>query len=158
MKLSEIKKSFPYNKTEIIKLVSFTYNYPKANESDTAEMKIQAYEPETPRTNGQIDMTKMFEVKTLDAQGEETLMKILMNYDHQDTNEVVFCYEPRNGIVFMDKDQRIIGYIEMCFECLKFKSEPSTITICTLFPDEFKMLKRFFREAGIMYGTNDARD
>ena len=158
MKTSEIKKSFPYNKTETIKLVSFKYDYPAVNESDTTEMEIKAYEPQTPRINGQIDMTKMFEVKTLDEQGKEKLMKILMNYDHQDVNEVVFCYEPRNGIVFLDKKQQIIGYIEICFECQKVKPEPSNVTISTLFPDEFKTLKRFFRGAGIMYGTDDTRE
>jgi hypothetical protein len=158
MKLSEIKKSFPYNNTETIKLVSFKFDYPVVNESDTTEMKIKAYEPETPRINGQIDMTKMFEVKTLDQQGEGKLMKILMNYDHQDVNEVVFCYDPRNGIVFLDKDQQIIGYIEVCFECRKVKTEPSKVTISTLFPDEFKTLKKFFRDVGITYGTNDTLD
>jgi hypothetical protein len=158
MKISEIKKSFPYNKTEVIKLVSFKYDYPIVNDSDTAEVEIKAYEPETPRSNGKIDMTEMFEVKTLDNAAEEELMRILMNYDHQDTNKVAFCYEPRNGIVFLDKDEQIIGYIEICFECLRFKTEPSTVTISTLFPDEFAALKSFFRKSGIIYGTSDTRD
>lgn len=158
MKISEIKKSFPYNKTETIKLVSFKYDYPAVKESDTTQVEIQAYQPETRRIDGQIDMTKMFEVNTLDERGEENLMNILMNYDHQDISEVAFCYAPRNGIVFLDKDQRIIGYIEICFECLRFKTEPSNVTISTLFPDEFKALKTFFKGAGIIHGTDDARD
>lgn len=109
MTISEIKRSFPYNKTETIRLVSFKYDYPVVNESDTIEIPV--YEPEIPKTNDQIDLTKMFEVKTLDEQGEIELMRILMNYDHQDTNSVAFCYEPRNGVVFFDKDQIILGLL-----------------------------------------------
>jgi hypothetical protein len=154
MKISDIKKSFPYNKTETIKLVSFKYDLPTVKESDTTAVEVKAFEPETPRINGQIDMTKMFEVKTLDERKQQHLMNILMNYDHQDVSEVAFCYAPRNGIIFLDKDQRIIGYIEICFECLKFKTEPSNVTVTTLFPDEFEELKTFFKQTGITYGTD----
>lgn len=158
MTISEIKKSFPYNKTEIIKLVSFKYDHPVVNESDTSELEIPAYEPEIPKTNGQIDFTKMFEVKTLDDDGEKELMSILMNHDTQDTNSVAFCYEPRNGVVFFDKDGHIIGYIEICFECLRYKTEPSTITISTLFPDEYEAMKMLFKREGITFGTSDDGD
>lgn len=154
MTISEIKKSFPYNKTATIKLVSFKYDYPVVKESDTTELEIPVYEPEMPKTNGQIDLTKMFEVKTLDEERETELMRILMNYDHQDTNSVAFCYEPRNGIVFFDKDQHILGYIEICFECLRYKTAPSSITISTLYPDEFETMRSLFERAGITYGTS----
>ena len=158
MTISEIKRSFPYNKAETIKLVSFKSDYPAVKESDTTETEIPVHKPEIPKTNGQIDMTKMFEVRTLDDEGEKELMMILMNYDHQDTNSVAFCYEPRNGIVFFDQDQRLLGYIEICFECLRYKTDPSTITISTLFPDEFKALKTLFKGTGIIYGKDEARD
>jgi hypothetical protein len=156
--ISEIRKSYPYNKTDTIKLVSFKYEYSVLKESNTTELEIRADEIETPRTDGQIDMTKMFEVKTLGEQEEENLMKILTNSDHQETNEVMMCYEPRNGIAFLDKDQRIIGYIEICFECLRFKTEPGNVTINTLSPTEFKMLKTLFKRAGIVYGTNEGQN
>lgn len=149
MTISEIRKSFPYNKTETIKLVSFKY------ELDTAGEAIPVYEPKTPKTNGQIDLSKMFEVKTLDNEAEEKLLHLLMNYDDQDTNEVGLCYEPRNGIVFFDNSGHIIGYIEICFACLQYKTEPAGITVSTLYQEEYEALKDFFKEAGITYGTVD---
>lgn len=27
------------------------------------------------------------------------------------------CYEPRNGILFFDKDEKLLGYLEICFAC-----------------------------------------
>ena len=100
----------------------------------------------------------MFEVKTLDSEGEKELMRILMNYDSQDTSSVAFCYEPRNGIIFFDKVGRIIGYIEICFECLRYKTLPDTINVSTLFPDEFEKMKILFKRVGITYGTSASRD
>lgn len=154
MTISEIKKSFPYNKTETIKLVSFKYDYPGF---DTIKLESAPYEPEIPKTNGQIDLSKMFEVKTLDNDAEEELLHLLMNYDDQDTNDIAMCYEPRNGIVFFDNGERVIGYIEVCFECLQYKKEPTSITVSTLYPHEFKALQEFFKKAGIVYGTVDDR-
>lgn len=27
------------------------------------------------------------------------------------------CYQPRNGILFFDKNKTLLGYLEICFEC-----------------------------------------
>lgn len=153
--ISEIKKSFPYNKAKSIKLVSFKFHYP---EPEAVDHEALEYQPQIPKTNGTIDLTKMFEVKTLDNKIEEKLLSILMNKDTEDTNEISFCYEPRNGIVFFDEADNVIGYIEICFECLQYKVEPTTITVTTLYPMEFDALRSIFKEVGITYGTLQSED
>jgi hypothetical protein len=150
--ISEIKKLFPYNKTKSIRLVSFKYDYPKPD-PDTVDGEVPMYLPEIPKTNGTIDLTKMFEVKTLDQKAEEKLLGILVNSDTKDIAEVAFCYAPRNGIVFFDELDNIVGYIEICFECLRYQAEPTTITVTTLYPKEYDALRDFFKEVGITYGT-----
>lgn len=140
MTISEIKKKFPFDKAHTIKLVSFKHNYPVMQESDTVE--IPAYEPEIPKTNGTVDLTKMFEIKTLDRELTTRLLDILVNYDNEDReSEVALCYEPRNGIVFIDKTDKVIGFVEICFECLQYKVEPSTLTVPNFCSEKFEALK-----------------
>ena len=150
--ISEIKKKFPFDKAETIKLVSFKHAYAVMQESDTVEVPV--YEPEIPKTNGTVDLTKMFESKTLDRNLIDKLLYILVNYDNQDReSEVAFCYEPRNGIVFIDKTDKVIGYVEICFDCLLYKVEPSTLTVTKFCSEKFEALKSIFKESGISYGT-----
>lgn len=156
--VTEIRRQFPFNKTETIKLVSFKYDYQETTASDTTLTEIPIYAPEIPKTNGQVDMTKMFEVKTLNDKQEDKLLNILMNTKPPKTSEVVFCYEPRNGIVLFDKDEQILAYIEICFECLKYKVDPETIKIPTLYKNGLDTLKRLFSDTGITYGTKENED
>jgi hypothetical protein len=158
LKISEIKKRFPYSETTSIKLVSFKYEYPEV-ESDTGDIEVPVYEPELPKTNGKVDLTKMFETKTLDNKLAKRVMDILVNYDNGDrTREIHFCYEPRNGIIFFDKSDNIVGFVELCFDCFGYKYEPSAMEITKFCDEKFNVLKDVFKEAGIIYGTVRSRD
>jgi hypothetical protein len=149
--ISEIKKRFPFDKTYTIKLVSFKHEFSVMQESDTIEIPLS--EPEIPKTNGTVDLTKMFESKTLDRKLTNKLLDILVNYDNEDrVSEVAFCYEPRNGIVFVDKTDKVIGFVEICFDCLRYKIEPSTLTVSNFCTQKFEALKSIFKESGISYG------
>jgi hypothetical protein len=149
--ISRIKTKFPYNDAETIKLVSFKHDY-SVHEPDTVEVPI--YKPEIPRTNGKIDLTRMFEVKTLDSRLTEKILDILVNYDNEHRSMVVtFCYEPRNGILFLDKGNNVLGYVEICFECHQYKVEPSTMAVTLFCIEKFDALRSIFKEAGVTYGT-----
>ena len=153
LKLSEIKREFPYNKTESIKLVSFKYEYPKIT-PDTGDIEVPVYQPKIPKTNGTVDLTKMFETKRLDRKQADRLLDILVNYDNEDRErEVAFCYTPRNGIIFLDKTDKVIGFVEICFECLRYRVEPSTLVVTNFCSEKFEALKRIFKESGVKYGT-----
>jgi hypothetical protein len=150
--ISEIKKRFPFDRTHTIKLVSFKHEYHVMQESDSVEVPYS--EPEIPKTNGTVDLTKMFESKTLDRKLTDKLLDILVNYDNEDREgEVAFCYEPRNGIVFIDKADKVIGYVEICFDCLHYKVEPLNLTVTNFCSEKFEALKIIFKESGIDYGT-----
>ncbi len=115
--LKEIEKQFPYSATRTVMVVSF-----KAL-SDEVEREI-------PKTNGQVDFQKMFESRKLDHELTEKMLDILVNYDNKDgAMDVMMCYEPRNGIVFLDKSDQVLGYIEICFDCLQYNIEPKTIRV-----------------------------
>jgi hypothetical protein len=158
LKNLEIKKQFPYNETELIKLVSFKYDYPEI-QSDTGDIEVPDYQPEIPKTSGKLDLTKMFETKTLDSKLTEKLLDILVNYDNEDRqSEVAFCYEPRNGIVFLDKEDNVIGYVEICFDCLRYKVVPNSMNVTRFCTEKFDALKNIFKEVGITYGTIHSGD
>jgi hypothetical protein len=150
--MTEIKKRFPFDKTHTIKLVSFKHNYSVMQETDSVDGPF--YEPEIPKTNGIVDFAKMFETKTLDRSLTDKLLDILINYDNEDReSEITFCYEPRNGIVFLDGNDKIIGFVEICFECLRYKVDPPTLKVGSFCSEKFNALKRIFKESGISYGT-----
>lgn len=126
-------------------------------ESDTVQVPYM--EPEIPKTDGKVDLTKMFETKTLDNVLSEEILDILVNYDNEDrSREIYFCYEPRNGILFLDKADNVLAFVEICFDCFGYKIEPSTISIGSFCSEKFEALKGIFKEAGISYGTVRSRD
>lgn len=92
----------------------------------------------------------------------DQLIDILYNYKYppnKSTNgtilidEPVGCYNPRNAIVFIDARNRIIEYIEICFECSKETFSSPAIRRLSYCGQTFNMLKDFFVDNGIKYGT-----
>lgn len=148
--LTQIRKSFPYNTMHAIKVVSFK-----------GEMIDSLYEErKIPKTAGKVDLQKMFEVKTLDKELTKKMLDILVNYDAvgDGDREVMMCYEPRNGIVFVDKANNVLGYIEICFECQEFDVEPRTITLGAFCEEKLDAIQGIMIKAGITYGMTRTLD
>ncbi|HTJ47915.1 MAG TPA: hypothetical protein VL443_00575 [Cyclobacteriaceae bacterium] len=145
--LNDIIKKYPFNKTIKIKLVSF-----KLEETSHAERQI-------PKTNGVVDFTKMFEVKTLDSKSADKLKDVLYNFKQGNgPTEKFMCYEPRNGIVFLDDADKVIGYIELCFECRGSKMEPVDMNIGRFCEEKFDAIQGLFISSGITYGMERDAD
>jgi hypothetical protein len=72
--IEKIRKKFPFNEFQTIRLVSFK------REKEEDERKI-------PKTNGQVDLQKMFENVLLPADKESVLLDILINYNNDLKNE-----------------------------------------------------------------------
>lgn len=146
---ADIMSRFPFSKAKVIKVVSF-----KKPSKEAIEWQI----PKT--VNGKIDMTRLFEVKALDASQTARLMDILMNYGYvplssnkaEKNVRVNLCYYPRHAILFEDRGSNILGYIEICIECLRYKTQPETLDVGEFCFDKYKLLEDFFRDVGIAYG------
>jgi hypothetical protein len=72
----------------------------------------------------------------------------------------VNCYTPRNCILFLDSEDKVIAHTEICFECKKYYSSWDENTFDSLVgvvacDDVFKILKYFFSTAGIKYGITE---
>lgn len=103
---SDLEKTHPFDKATKIQLVSFKPDL--ANESP-------------PMKNGMIDTTKFIETKTLNTKEESSLIDILYNYNFDpkispDSIDLIVrnCYMPRNAVIFRDKANEIITYLEIC--------------------------------------------
>lgn len=89
---------------------------------------------------------------------KDHLLKILVNYNNsisaaeQAKITTVFCYNPRNAILFVDKNDAVIAYIELCFECFGNRIEPATLKIGNFCDDKYEKIKNLFHSNGIRYG------
>lgn len=148
--IEKIKKKFPFNEFKTIRLVSFK------REKEEDERKI-------PKTNRQVDFQKMFENVLLSDDNESTLLDILFNYNNDLKNEDISweaasCYEPRNAIVFVDNKGKVLGFIEVCFDCKQYVIEPKNMAIGEFCDEKFDRLKEIFDKSGIKYGLDMTGD
>lgn len=145
---NEIEGFDIYKETSIVKLGAF-----KLRDSTSLPMK-----------NGSVDVNSFSELKTLNGESKKDLFKILVNYDllpgkiNEIKRTVVFCYNPRNAILFFDGEGTVIGYVELCFECFGYKKYPSSLNVGEFCDDKFEVLKDIFKKNGVQYGITSTND
>ncbi|MFC3158296.1 hypothetical protein SAMN05443633_110171 [Chryseobacterium arachidis] len=155
-------KKFPFNKTSKIKLVSYNldfkkepiYTPPPIGDS----IAIKNYE------------NRKFPVKLSDILSDENLngaqqQKNLNLIEIKELSNIIFnecgkymmglistsgCYFPRNAILFYDEDDKIFGYLEICFQCGGFESDPKNLFDNDLVCDDiYNKLEKFFNKTGV---------
>ena len=145
---SETLKLYPFNKAKQIQLVSF-----KSSPN---------YKDSLPRMNDTVCYSKLFEVKSLIPSQVDTLTDIIHNYGFKFTykpkrrvyfiGSVSQCYNPRNAILFLDKDNKVFEFIEICFECERTRTSSDRVSLGTNCNQKLLLVKEFFGQAGIEYG------
>jgi hypothetical protein len=83
-----------------------------------------------------------------------------VNYNRDPKNKNIparsaMCYEPRNAILFLDKDKKVIAYIELCFDCSQYLVREGKIKIGEFCDEKFERIKDIFKRSGITYGLID---
>ena len=138
-------KYYPFNVASSVQLVSFDLGKYIIDDEDSIK-----------KINNQVLKSKLNEVKTLTLPQIDKLTDILFNYGFRGDILVIqelACYDPRNGIVFLDKNNKVVECIEICFECRKTVQSSEKIAIGEMCDQKLDMLKNFFKEVGIEYGT-----
>lgn len=153
--LSERLKLYPFNKATQIQLVSFKSRY------DTAVGEY--YKDSLPHMNDTVCYSKLFEVKTLISTQVDTLTDLIYNYGfkfkYKPKGKVYFigaisqCYHPRNAILFLDKDNKLFEFIEICFECERTRISSDKVSFGTDCNQKLQLIKSFFKDTGIKYGV-----
>ena len=62
---------------------------------------------------------------------------------------------PRNAILFLDADNKVIAYLELCFSCKHFRSSDKRLSIGEYCGTKYDMLKSIFGSNGIKYGISE---
>lgn len=177
MKKNEtIKKDFMkyYNKTKLIVIVSlfaFFTSCISNNEyaadlifEQTSKIEILAYsdrntwdEEDNPDfyevnfiQNNKVDIKDKY-LKNKIVLNNQQIVKLKKELSNNCGSFSLFggakCYDPRHAIIFYNKKNEILGYIEICFECEKVNSSSNL----KILEDCALNLEAHFKEFGITY-------
>ena len=156
--LTERANFYPFNTTSKIVIVSFDKQIKKIDSSDWRFGK-SAYKDyvgdvkyELPILNDTICLSKLIQSKILSNNLVDSLTDILYNTCYRwtitETNKAM-CYLPHNAILFFDKKDKVIDYIEICFDCHQFKYSNKKIERFEQCDISVLDLKKYFRQMGL---------
>jgi len=142
-------KKYPFSLASEVQFVSFRGSI------DTVDNEIVYKNGSLPMLNDTICYSKLYEIKTLTFSQVDTLTDILYNYGFRGTvytMSMAMCYNPRNAILFLDKNGKAFEFIEICFECKRTRESSEKISLGQLCDQKLDMIKDIFKNSGIEYG------
>lgn len=136
-----------------VQLVEYEFmrNYGTYDEDDTIrdpnKFEIEA--------NGKIAFNDFSLVKELTEADVDELKKIIQAYPYQRKSVIgSACYGPRHCVHFLDDDENLIAYLEICFKCDNFESDQEELQIHCY--DQIVQLEDFVvRIMGRLYPADD---
>ena len=136
-------KIYPFNRAKTIQVISF---------KDERRIPVNKQE---------IDYSKVSESHVLDPNQIDELTNILYNIGYNPDIKTPWgleanykCYEPRNGILFLNPDGKIMEFIEICFTCHRTTASSKRVKEGTYCTQKFSLLERFFKNLGIKHVTS----
>lgn len=145
-------KMFPFQITSQILVVSHR------TQNGIIGVELQKYLNSIKINQDTINLKEFEEVKKLNLSQIEQLTDIILNYSHKGkvyTVSDVKCYEPRNAIIFLDSNDKVLGFIEICFGCDHLRTSDKRIDIGDYCTQKYDLIKDIFRESGIQYGITE---
>lgn len=143
---------YPFNASKKVVVVSFD----AASEDSVYVASPDSLDEEKhiriPIKNNQLDTEKIKENFILTTKQLEGLTEILYNYDYRNDKGVrsaTQCFEPHHGLVFLDEQNKIVAYVEICFICSNFEVSNEKIEIGNFCFGKFKLLKQLFKDVGV---------
>jgi hypothetical protein len=107
--------------------------------------------------NSRLKYENIKQSKTLTLDEIEKFTDIIFNYGYSGMKNYLIvgfpnCFEPRNSIVFLDKNDKVIDHLDICFHCHRSESESGKIDEGINCNQKYEMLKAFFTSVGVPYG------
>lgn len=90
----------------------------------------------------------------------ESLTDLLYNIGYKNPKAKLYsiikgtCYEPRNAIVFLNQNDKIIEYIGLCFSCGTHAFSSDKIIEFNYCTNKYALLAKFFRANDVKFGTS----
>ena len=164
--ITERLKRYPFSKAAKIVAVSYDGtgepNIEIAPNGDTLEAAThKKYKNHKPHglyfNNDTLNHKSLFEIKQLTTQQIDRLTNILYNTDYRVPNNYAHpgnsCFNPRNALIFYDKNGKVFDYLEICFECDQIRSKSNRIYFNSACTQGLDYVKKFLVDVGIKFGT-----
>lgn len=142
-------RNYPFNKAAKIELISFI------------DM-VKNFTTPIPVKNKKLEQTKVREQRSLNDEQINELTNILYNIGRTPIPNLRYtitssatCYEPRNGIIFINSRGDIFEYIEICFGCRKSRISSRKVKFGDTCEQKYDILRDFFIKNGLEFGTKD---
>ncbi|MCL9810067.1 hypothetical protein [Flavobacterium luminosum] len=145
-------KMFPFENTSQILIVSHRTKNGMIGE------ELRKYLNSIKINQDTINHKEFEQVEKLNLIQIEKFTDIIFNYSHKGKVYAISdvkCYEPRNAFIFLDKDNKVLGFIEICFGCNHLRTSDKRIDIGDYCEQKYDLLKGIFRESGIKYGITE---
>ncbi|MBF4515628.1 hypothetical protein IRZ71_04705 [Flavobacterium sp. ANB] len=141
---------FPFSNTSQIKIISF-----KGKTDGPLGHDLINYMNSIVIGKDTLSLNLYEEITNLSPEQTNQLTDIIFNYTHKKERYAITpfgCYTPRNAILFLDQNNIIIAWIEICFGCNSYRTSDRKLTIGEYCDKKFDMLKAIFANAKIQYG------
>lgn len=154
--LAQRLAKYPFSKA--MKIIAVSYSDANPREFQSKSKTDTNFKTGLNIKNKRLYYSSLKEIIQLKPKQIVELSNIIYNTAYRRKDEVNYsmqgkCFEPRNALIFYDKHNRIFDYVEVCFECHNFSSLSDQITIGTVCTQKYDLLKQFFVNSGIKYGT-----
>lgn len=108
--------------------------------------------------NGILDTTTLIETKKLKTRQIDELTRLIFNTGYKNKWKLHIadfgkCFEPRNALIFLNSDDKVIDYLEICFECKQHYSKSELFDIGILCNQKYELFSNYFKSVGVSYGT-----
>jgi len=143
--LSQRVKNYPFHIADKIMVVSFNIQRDSLN---------LLQEGKLPQEDDRLKIQEIPEIIPLNKNQIDSLTDILYNYDYESNVGTIThnCFNPRHAIVFLDNSDKVIGYIEICFECSGNQTSDEKIKTGNFCGGKYDLLQDFFKHIGIERG------
>lgn len=142
-------QNYPFNQAKTIMVVAFdSYFRLNLNNGSTSRALI---------LNDSLVKKNLKQIIKLDSNQINQLTNILFNYGigkhcYANARTVYGCYEPRHAIVFLDSNNTVIDFFEICFECnsyvTKDKLMENSLSECN---NQLSLIKKYFEKIGVTH-------
>lgn len=108
-----------------------------------------------PMKNGEVNLSALSEKVVLGKSAIDSLTDILFNLGYSGrifTTSSTGCYDPHNAILFADTNGRIFEFMEICFECYRFRTSSERLEFGDPCYGKYEAIKNFFKSKGIKVG------
>jgi hypothetical protein len=147
---------YPLNQSTRITIVSFDKQVDSSNSLNTNRTPRYIYS--LPKKNDTICFSKLSQTVSLNIKQVDTLSDILYNtcfrWTIRETN-TANCYLPHNAILFFDKNDKVLDYIEICFDCSQLYFSNKKIKQFEQCDFAIDNLRKYFMRLGIKVSTKE---